>query len=202
MADPEPVWRLATEFSGVILGGGLFVNTIYMFSENRVRNSRRRHALLRLLHDEFSYFSGLAEHLGRRARQARQELFPDYSVGAYPNPAEEQDTLPREAAKLSQWLVGRAEHLANYKFSADIESASSMLSKNQNDALLDFLKAHRIYTEVLMTRTLDLKSFPLKEGVFVRFVGAAQLNTDEVREALQVFKGSLKHAYQKSSSDA
>ena len=185
------MWKVVAENSALLLGFAISFYTVYSFVETRMAHQRQRYALLRSLRLEAEYFITLARSLSQRAEQV-VDLYAKQDKGeAFPSPAAEADSLPDASQAAILWLVARAEHLLSYEFPGEVEELWSMLNKKQIEALLKFMAAYRIYTQVLATRTFDLKMFPRKPGVLRRFAGVVLLNLDDLDKQLDAFGRSL-----------
>jgi len=185
------MFNLVAENSGLVLGIAISLYTLYSFLESRILKRRQQYAFLHHLHQEFKYFEGLADHLGRRAQQAR-DLYSDYyGDGSFPSPSEEKAGLPPEAERTSKWLVQRVKHLIQYQLPIDMDKLPNMLNRSQIDALLELLDARRVYLQVLHTRALDLEAFPRKPGVLFRVAAVSKLNVPEMTKRLHAFSASL-----------
>jgi hypothetical protein len=185
------MWDTLSKNSALILSLAISLYTIYSYIEARIRSQRQRYALLRSLQAQSAYFVSLARALSERAEQVVKLYAEPVRGEAFPTPAAEKDSLPEEAEEVTRWLVSRAEHLLSYEISADIEKLGGILSKEQIDTLLSFIEAHRSYTQILATRTFDLKMFPTKKGVLRRFEGVVTINIEEVNKRLNDFRQSL-----------
>jgi hypothetical protein len=156
-------WGLLAENGGAVLGIALSLYTVFSTVDGHLRRRRERHALLRQLREEVSYFVLLARHLAKRSEQV--VAFYKIPLVAHPEPAADEDSLPSTAAEHVKWLVSRARHLTEYPLAIDVKELASMLNTRQIDRLLDVKKAQRIYLQVLATRMLDLEAFPRRPGV-------------------------------------
>ena len=186
------MWEDLGEGSELVLGIAIALHTLYQFATHYFEQQRQRQALIRTLHAELSYFLSLAGSLAGRASQAVEALRAHLDAQGFPDPAKEADSMPESALPLAAWLVDRAERLAAYRFSVDVEQIGSMLNRRQIDALMNFLDAHRRYVEILMTRALDLKAFPRKRGVLRRFAGVVLLNIDSLKREFAILAVLLK----------
>jgi hypothetical protein len=177
--------------SALILGLVISAYTVYSFAETRVIQRRQRYALLRNVRLQSEYFLTLAHSLSSRSDQVVQLYAKSVAGESFPSPAAEANSLSEEAEPAVRWLVSRAEQILAYQINVDIEKMGSFLDKSQIEALLAFMTARRTYTEVLATRLLDLKAFPRKKGVLVRFAGVTALNIRDVNQELDAFGKSL-----------
>ena len=184
------MWMELANRGNLVLGLAISAYTIYSFAEALILRRRQRYALLKNVHEEFSYFLALASALALRANQAQSACEP-YLDGAYPPPATDKDTLPPDAETLARWLVKRADHLVNYPMPIDIEKLGAMLNRRQTEALFNLLAARRVYVRILATRAMDLDAFPRRPGVLARFVGVAHLNVPDLNEKLKAFAKTL-----------
>ena len=106
-------------------------------------------------------------------------------------PSDPKSSTGTPTAIGSGFMVKRAKHMIEYEIPIDVEKLGEILNKAQIDSFLEVMQERRIYLQVLTTRMLDLEAFPLKPGVFVRFVGVAQLNVAGMNEKLGIFAKSL-----------
>jgi len=185
------MWDTLAKNSSLILGLAISAYTVYLIIETRVTRRRQRYALLRNLQMQSEYFVALANSLSKRAQQV-VDLYVVKGAGeSFPQPGAEKDSLPDEAEKETLWIVSRAEHLLTYQISIDLEKIGSILNKRQMESLLDFMHSHLFYTQVIATRTVDLKAFPKRKGVLWRLAGVAAINIEEVNRQLNVLRASL-----------
>lgn len=194
------MWTTAAENSALFLGLALSAYTIYTAVEHRLTLRRQRYAWMRRLRIDAEYFVNLAKSLSHRAEQVKETFAPNPPPEGFPSPAAEKDSLPEESLGSVQWLVARAEHLLAYPLPIDLQQAGSMLTRPQVETLLKFITSYRAYTQVLATRTFDLKMFPRKMGALYRFAGVAYLNIAAVSSDLDAFGASLGEA--KSGGEA
>ena len=176
---------------GVVLGLAISVYTIYSFVDARITQNRQQYALLKQIDHESKYFITLAQALKGRAQQVEKLYADSLKQPSFPEPAQDKDSLPEDAERVSRWLAARANHLAEYRIPIEIDKVGAILDRKQADALFDLLAAQRIYVQVLRTRTVDLEAFPRRPGVLKRFVGVAVLNTEPMAEKLATFAASL-----------
>ena len=185
------MWTTAAENSALFLGLAISAYTIYTAVEHHLARRRQRYAWMRRLRVDAEYFVNLAKALSHRAEQVKQIHAPNPPPEGFPSPAAEADSLPEESLSSVQWLVARAEHLLAYPLPIDLKEAGSMLTRRQVEALLKFITSYRVYTQILATRTFDLKIFPRKMGALYRFAGVAYLNLGAVSSDLDAFGASL-----------
>jgi hypothetical protein len=184
------MWSELIKNGGLVLGLAISIYTIYSFVETRVLRRRQQHALLKNVHEEFSYFLVLASALANRADQAKK-LYEHYLKGSYPAPAADKDELPEDAETVGRWLVKRANHLVGSPITIDVEKMGAILNRRQAHALFELMAARRAYIQVLNTRAMDLDAFPRRPGVLARFVGVAHLNVSVLNDKLKAFAKAL-----------
>jgi hypothetical protein len=185
------MWNTVAQNSSLILGLAISAYTIYLFIETRVTRRRQRYALLRNLQMQSEYFIALAGALSKRAQQVVELYVVNHAGESFPQPGAEKDSLPDEAEKETRWIVSRAEHLLTYQITIDIEKIGSILNRRQMESLLDFMHSHLVYTQVIATRTVDLKAFPKRKGVLWRLAAVAAINIEEVNKQLNALRVSL-----------
>lgn len=184
------MWSELIKNGGLVLGLAISIYTIYSFVETRVLRRRQQYALLKNVHEEFSYFLVLASALANRANQA-EKLYEQYLDGSFPDPAADRDELPEDAETIGRWLVKRASHLISYPITIDIEKLGAILNRRQTDTLFELMAVRRVYIQVLTTRAMDLETFPRRPGILARFVGVAHLNVSALNEKLKAFAKAL-----------
>ena len=122
------MWKDLGEGSELVLGIAIALHTLYQFATHYFEQQRQRQALIRTLHAELSYFLSLAGSLAGRTSQAVEALPAHLDAQGFPDPAKEADSMPESALPLAAWLVDRAERLAAYRFSVDVEQIGSISS--------------------------------------------------------------------------
>ena len=184
------MWRTLAENSALILGLAISLYTVYSFIEGWLTRRRQRYALIRNLQEEYSWFTTLASSMNNRAKQVMERHVKIAEGEAWPSPSAEEDDLPDNIVQDVKWLIDRAEHIISYKLPVDVEKLGAILTKRQVEALMQVINAHRVYKEVLATRTIDLEMFPRRKGVLVRFQAVAA-GFEEIKKHLPMFAASL-----------
>src|SRR5688572_25772826 len=125
------MWREIGDLSQLVLGIAIAVYTIYEFATRHFERRRQQYMLQRTLDGELSYFLALAHSLAHRSEQTVEAMPAVDESAGFANPAKEEDSLPDSFVARSHWLVDRAERLAAYRFSIDVEQIGTMLNRSQ-----------------------------------------------------------------------
>jgi hypothetical protein len=186
------MWKAIGESSALILGLAISLHTLYAIVSTDLTHRRQRYALTQSMQLQAEYFATLARSLAKRSEQVIALRSPISQGEGYADPAKEADSLPPEAEADTQWLVDRAEHIVNYPVPIDVEKLGNFLNRRQVDAAIALVRAIDTYKQVLETRMIDLKHYPRKKGVLVRFTGVAILNINSITRRVEELSKALK----------